>query len=171
MKTLKNFTVILLSGALLVSLGGALPAEVALKLGSPPPPLELPTLNNEKIAIDHYLGKQALLLAFFTTWSKPCVNELEFLQNISSRLKEKEVAVLAVSFDTKSQNVQSFIQKSRISFPVLIDKRHRYLDDYQILVIPTLYVIGKNGMLKSVYVDFDDGVKRAIEKEVQEIIK
>lgn len=142
-------------------------AKPALKVGSPSPSFELPNLEGKTVSLSDYLGKKVIVLSFFASWSKSCQQEILFLQDLS---KNKGLKILGVSFDRKLKNLKSFINENTIGFEILHDKKLRTLKDFRILIIPTLFVIDKEGLVKSIYVDFDKNVKKAVSKEVQRLL-
>ncbi|MEE8637544.1 MAG: peroxiredoxin family protein [Candidatus Margulisiibacteriota bacterium] len=148
-------------------LGISASAKSALKVGSPSPSFDLPNLEGKTVSLKDYLGKKVIVLSFFASWSKSCQQEILFLQDLS---KNKGLKILGVSFDRKLKNLKSFINENKIGFEILHDKKLKTLKDFRILIIPTLFVIDKEGIIKSIYVDFDQNVKKAVSKEVQKLL-
>ncbi len=148
-------------------LGISASAKPALKVGSPSPSFDLPNLEGKTVSLKDYLGKKVIVLSFFASWSKSCQQEILFLQDLS---KNKGLKILGVSFDRKLKNLKSFINENKIGFEILHDKKLKTLKDFRILIIPTLFVIDKEGIIKSIYVDFDQNVKKAVSKEVQKLL-
>jgi len=140
------------------------------KVGLPAPKLELPNLKGETVSLSSLQGEKIVILTFWTTWSKTCSDELIFLQKLYNKYEGKNLEILAVSFDSKTTNLQSFINKNNITFPVLTDKKHRYLDKYCILIIPTTFLIDKSGILQNIYVDFDAVIRKNLEKDLAELL-
>ncbi len=145
-------------------------AKPAVKVGSECPSFSLPTLSGKTINIDKYVGKNVILLSFFTSWSKSCVKETLFLQELHKKYSKKGLKVVGISFDRKSSKLASFISKNGLKYPILHDKKLKTLKKFRILIIPTLLIIDKKGNIKSIYVDFDKNVKKAVSKEVQKLI-
>ena len=61
--------------------------------------------------------------AFTTTWCKPCKQELPFLSDYYSELKDDGLVILAISTDdarTKAQ-VRKTVKQKRLKMPVLLD--------------------------------------------------
>jgi len=49
----------------------------------------------------------------------------------------------------------------------LIDKKLATLNKYAILIIPTTITMGKDGKIKSIFVDYDDNVKKSLQDFVR----
>jgi peroxiredoxin len=153
-----------------VLLGISASAKPVLKVGSPSPSFELPNLKGKTVGLKDYLGKKVIVLSFFASWSKSCQQEILFLQDLHKKYKKKGIKIIGVSFDRKLKKLESFINENNIKFEILHDKKLRTLKDFRILIIPTLFVIDKEGIIKSIYVDFDKNVKKAVSKEVQKLL-
>jgi len=143
-------------------------AKPVLKVGSPPPPFSLKNLSGKTIKLKSYLGSKPIILSFFASWSKSCKKEISFLQDLSS--KHKNLKVIGVSFDRKSNDLKNYVSANKISFEILHDSKLKTLRDYRILIIPTLFVIDKSGKVKSIYVDFDKNVEKAVATEIKKLL-
>lgn len=145
-------------------------AKPVLKVGSPSPSFSLPNLNGKTVSLEEYLGKKVIVLSFFASWSKSCQEEILFLQDLHKKYRWKGVKVIGVSFDRKLKKLNSFVNENNIRFEILHDKKLKTLKDFRILIIPTLFVIDKEGNIKSIYVDFDKNVEKALSKEIQKLL-
>lgn len=145
-------------------------AKPVLKVGSPPPSFSLPNLEEKTIALDTYLGKKIVLLSFFASWSKSCQEEIAFLEGLHEQYESKGIKVIGVSYDRKAMELASFVTLNEIELEVLHDQKLKTLKDYRILILPTLYVIDKQGKIKSIYVDFDQNVEKAVSQEIKQLL-
>ncbi|MBU1026549.1 MAG: TlpA family protein disulfide reductase [Candidatus Margulisbacteria bacterium] len=156
--------------ALIVLLTAPVWAKPAAKVGSECPSFSLPTLSGEIINLDKYLGKNSIILSFFTSWSKSCVEETIFLEELHDKYHKKGLQVIGISFDRKGNKLASFISKNGLKYSILHDKKLKTLKKFRILIIPTLLVIDKKGNIKSIYVDFDKNVKESVAEEIKNLL-
>ncbi|KPJ64865.1 hypothetical protein AMJ44_12000 [candidate division WOR-1 bacterium DG_54_3] len=145
-------------------------AQPVLKIGSSPPSFTLSNLKGEIIYLDRYLGNNIILLSFFASWSKSCREEILFLKELDDQYRKKGLKIIAISFDRKLEKLQSLVDTHDLKFDVLHDKKLTTLKDFRILIIPTLFVIDGEGKIKSIYVDFDENVEKALSKEIQMLL-
>jgi peroxiredoxin len=141
-----------------------------LKINSLAPSLTLPNLNGEPVFLESFQGKKAVLLTFWTTWGKSCKDELRLLQRLIEEYGSEKLEVIGISLDKDVSAIQAFLNENKIKITVLQDKKNKSLDKFHILIIPTLFVIDKNGILKNIYVDFDENVKKLVEKDVKALL-
>jgi len=94
-----------------------LPLVLGLFLGievsaqqAPPPPLY--TIYDSMPQLEDRIKKSenfTLVIKFWATWCKPCVEELPIFEQLNERYAEKNVKVLLVSLDFKSQLQKRFL--------------------------------------------------------------
>lgn len=141
--------------------------KAPIQIGNPIPSIELPSVTGNAINTDS-LKDSAMLLTFFSTWSKPCLDNLLAIQQLSEKFKG--LKVVAVSFDKKSAAVDTFLKNNGLDLTCLIDKKQKYLDTFHILMIPTTFLVDKNGNLKKVYIDYDDSFKESMTADIIEVL-
>jgi peroxiredoxin len=129
-------------------------------IGEPPPALTLPNLSGKVVELSNFSGRPTIL-TFFTSWSDTCKRELSDL-NVLYRGFSPTLEVVAISLDRKSKTLQEFLANNDYSFKFLIDKKLSSLNKYTILIIPTTFLINREGQIEKILVDYDDNVKTAI---------
>lgn len=123
------------------------------------PPKTVPeqgSLMIQASALQTWLTAQkgkVVVINLWATWCPPCVQELPDLQTFAQ--KHPDVAVLAVSLDdpaAKGTDVQAFLhQQNLLTLPIkVLDSANpirelAFLDPNMEDVLPTTYVIGKDG--------------------------
>ncbi len=150
----------------------AIPASATpvLRIGSPPPSFNLRNLDGKTVELEDVLGGNTVILSFFASWSKSCQEEVLFLNELARKYSAKGVKIIGVSFDRKISDLGSFISENAIKFEILHDKKLTTLKDFRILIIPTLFIIDKDGNLANIYVDFDENVEKAVSLEVKKLL-
>ena len=87
-----------------------------------------------------------VLLNLWATWCAPCVKEMPSFETLYRRFRSQGLTVLAVSLDKdRSAKVQEFVDKYKLSFPVLLDTEGVAEKLYPSFTIPFTYVIDKQG--------------------------
>ena len=95
--------------------------------------------------LDDHAGK-VIVVNFWATWCAPCVKEMPSFETLYRRFRSQGLTVLAVSLDKdRSAKVQEFVDKYKLSFPVLLDTEGVAEKLYPSFTIPFTYVIDKQG--------------------------
>ncbi len=103
------------------------------------------TLQGEQVSLSDYKGK-IVILNFWTSWCGPCKEEMPHMQSFSE--KHPDIAMLAVnltSMDLGLDAVKQFVEEYRLTFPILLDEADVVGKAYNILTIPTSYIIDPEG--------------------------
>lgn len=131
-----------------------------------PPPLLLTDLNGRYHQLEDYRG-HVILVNFWASWCPPCVHEMPSLEALSKRYRHKPFQILAVNMEEQKETVAHFVETSNITFPVLLDKTGRAVQDWKISAYPTTLIVGREGRLKYGLigaVDWEDaGIRRVLD--------
>ena len=109
------------------------------------PKFTLRNLRGNLEGLDDHAGK-VIVVNFWATWCAPCVKEMPSFETLYRRFRSQGLTVLAVSLDKdRSAKVQEFVDKYKLSFPVLLDTEGIAEKLYPSFTIPFTYVIDKQG--------------------------
>jgi peroxiredoxin len=109
------------------------------------PPFKLRNLKGNLEGLDDHSGK-VIVINFWATWCVPCVKEMPSFENLYRRFRSKGLTILAISLDKgDASKVQEFVDKHKLSFPVLLDTEGVAEKLYPSFTIPFTYVIDKQG--------------------------
>lgn len=105
----------------------------------------LKDLQGNEVQLSDFRGK-GVMLNFWGSWCDPCKGEMPFI-NEAYQKKVPGVVVLAVNIRETKLAVQNFVNQDHIKFPVLLDSGGIVTQDYNIVPIPTTFLIDKNGKI------------------------
>jgi peroxiredoxin len=100
----------------------ALPAFAQDADRAPAPDFRVGTLDGSTATLGEHAGK-VVVISFWATWCRPCLQELPHLQRLYAELGDEGLVVLAVSNDgpeTQAQ-VRAIANRGGWTFPVLLD--------------------------------------------------
>lgn len=146
------------------------PAYVyAGQVGAKAPSFSLPDLHGKTISLEDFKGK-VVFLDFWAPWCRPCRDELPVLDTLSGKYGKDGLVVIAVSVDTVVQNVTRFIQKVPLRIDILVDGKNEVADAYRVSILPTGFIIGRDGVIRYLHKGFDKGLVPLYEKEITELL-
>ena len=123
----------------------------------------LTTLQGEQVSLSDYKGK-IVILNFWTSWCGPCKEEMPHMQSFSE--KHPDIQMLAVnltSMDLGLDAVKQFVEDYELTFPILLDEADAVGKAYNILTIPTSYMIDPEGrVFKEVIGPMDETMMEAL---------
>ena len=111
------------------------------------PGLTLPDLSGKPRNLDEFAGK-VLLINFWASWCRPCIEELPGLQRLIEAMGERPFAVIGVNVGEGERRVQAAVKRLRMEFPILLDKDSTEFKSWGANVLPTAYVLDGSGRVR-----------------------
>ncbi|MFJ8262856.1 peroxiredoxin family protein [Rummeliibacillus sp. NPDC094406] len=111
------------------------------------PDFELKTLEGETVRLSDYIGKK-VIINFWATWCPPCNEEVPHMQKVYEEYKNQGVEILAVNVTNKDKGkeaIAQFVKEHGLTFEVLLDEEGFVGSTYQVLTLPTTYIIDTEG--------------------------
>jgi peroxiredoxin len=142
----RGLKVLLVTGVLALAVAGGL---LALARRGPmlAPDFALPDLAGRTVRLSGLRGK-VVVLNLWATWCPPCVEEMPSMERLYGALRDADFALLAVSQDEDGKRVVApFVERTRLSFPVLLDPERQVGDRYGVSGYPETFVIDRNGLV------------------------
>jgi peroxiredoxin len=115
--------------------------------GGSTPPLALKDVAGAVHDLARYRGK-VVLINFWATWCEPCRAEMPSLQRLRERLPDTSFAVLAINVDEPDARVRRFLEETRLDLPVLLDPNKTVTRAWGVRVMPTTFVVGRDGRIR-----------------------
>ncbi len=112
-------------------------------------------LSGIQVNLDDYLGKQVVVLNFFTTWCPSCNEEVPVLNSFYEAFKDK-LSLYAISVGESKAKVSSFVEKKSVVYPVLLDEKSSVASLYGVKGVPTIIVIDIDKSIKYYGYDIED---------------
>lgn len=111
------------------------------------PEFKYKDLTGEMQSLEKYKG-QYLVLYFWATWCPACVHEVESIKSVYKQLKSKSVALVTVSLDRNRKQLENFVKKKKVEYPVIFTGKvwdDPIALDYRIEGTPSFVVISPQG--------------------------
>lgn len=106
------------------------------------PSFSLPDVDGAKQDLRTRAGR-VVLVHFFATWCEPCREELTSLKQLVERMPAEGFAVVAVNVAEVPLRVRSFLEKTPVNFPVLLDADRAVTKAWDVSILPTTFVLDR----------------------------
>jgi peroxiredoxin len=119
-------------------------------VGEKAPDFQLQTLDGKDIKLSELEG-QPVIINFWATWCTPCKKEMPDLQGLYDSNEGSHIEILAINMTTMEsdgEKVREFSDELGLTFPLLLDKDGDVEKTYQVITIPTTYIIDSKGIIR-----------------------
>ncbi|MDT3695482.1 MAG: TlpA disulfide reductase family protein [Ignavibacterium sp.] len=141
--------------------------------GRKAPNFKLTDLNGKYVELNKETGSGPILISFWATWCKPCLEEMAEFNKIYSQYKDKGFKLLAISTDTEKTvaKVKPYIKSKGYDFTVLFDTNSDVARKYYAQQMPYTVMLDKNGNIVYSHLGYMRGDEIKVEKLLLELLE
>jgi peroxiredoxin len=125
--------------------------EVGLEKDQLAPDFTLFNLDGEDVTLSDLRGKR-VVLNFWATWCPPCEAEMPHMQKYYDKYAEEDnVEIIGVNLTYQNETVErveQFVENYNITFPILYELDESVANQYEIITIPSTYMIDTEGKVQ-----------------------
>jgi cytochrome c biogenesis protein CcmG/thiol:disulfide interchange protein DsbE len=147
---------------------GLLSFPVFASTNQPAPDFSLPTAQGE-IELNKLQG-QVVYLDFWASWCGPCRKSFPWMKAMQSRYGRDGLKVIAVNLDKKREQAEKFLEELQAQFTVAFDPEGKVAEQYQLVGMPTSFLIDRQGRIHSTHIGFREPDKGRMEAEIQALL-
>ncbi len=140
-------------------------------VGKPAHLFEGEDLEGTSIRLAEFKGK-VVLLYFWATWRRPCVQAIPHVQRLSVTYADKGVVVVGVNLNTRDAEevVRQFLAKKKITFRQFMDVDGAVAEAYAVNRIPCTVLIDKEGVVQWIKRGHDPGVEEEVAGKIETLL-
>ncbi len=174
---MRRTAVLLMAAALVLSVQGSARALFGSsdkpEVGSDAPRFTAPLLEGGDFDLGPHLGRDVVLLDFWSIYCVSCVQEMPKLVGIHDRYKDQGLVTVGVDLDSfGTRRVIKFVKglDFNVSYPIVVDKTRQVAGKYGVSVLPTTIIIDRQGKVSYYHVGYAPGDEEEIEAKVKEAL-
>jgi len=148
-------------------------SEQAVASGTQAADFSLRDANGSVVNLSDYLGKQVVILDFWATYCIPCGEELQHLQALYQKHKDKGFVVLGIAMDGPESiaQVPTYVNRYGMTFPVLLDEETKAVNLYNPKrTMPLTVEIDRKGVIARVRSGYQPGDEKRLAAEVEALL-
>ena len=122
--------------------------ETGVDIGQKAAPFKLLSVEGKELELESFAKDKVTLLVFGTTWCPSCRHEVPILKEYYNDLKDDGFKVLGINVQESKKKVNSFVEKNRINYPVVLDSNAETARLYNVVGIPLNIILDKKGVIR-----------------------
>jgi len=141
--------------------------------GRKAPNFKLVNLEGKYVELNSQTGNGPILLSFWATWCKPCLEEMVEYNKIYQEYKDLGFTLLAISTDTEKSvaKVKPYIKSKGYNFPVLLDTNSEVARKYYAQQMPYTVLIDKSGNIVYSHLGYMKGDEKKVANLISELLE
>ena len=94
------------------------------------------------------------IIDFWASWCAPCKASFPAFARLQADYAARGVVIVAISVDEKPSAFAAFVKKWQPPFAALLDSEQKLVQVVKVPVMPSSYVLGRDGRVRFVHVGF-----------------
>jgi len=93
-----------------------------------------------------YAGK-VVVLDFWASWCEPCRRSFPWLNAMHDKYAREGLVIVGVNLDMQRADAHRFLEEYPADFSIVYDENQDLARQYEVIAMPSSYVIGRDGQL------------------------
>jgi len=136
----------------------------------PAPEFSLSQLDGNTFDLAAHQHKHIVLLDFWATWCGPCRAAMPTLVDIARDYSGRGVRYFAVNLREDPETIRRYLKDTRLDIVVPLDKDGSVAKKYGVRGIPTMVIVGVDGIVKKVHVGSSPRLKTELTRTLDELL-
>jgi peroxiredoxin len=145
-------------------------AANAVGLQDQAPDFTLENLTGGNMRLEEYRG-QVVLINFWASWCGPCRQEMPILDRLHHRYEDTGFAVLGINVEGESAPAQEIVDRTNVTFPILIDDGQKVSELYNLEAMPSTVVVDRDGVVRYIHRGYKPGDEAKYVEVVKQLIR
>ena len=133
------------------------------------PDLKLKDLSGNEVSIASFKGK-TVLLNFWASWCPYCRKERAELNILHNDYKDRDLVIVSVSIDRSLEKLKRYMKEMPAEFIVLSDTEGSSAGSYEIMGLPTSYIIDSKGIIRHKYMGYKKWTGSSSRKIINDLV-
>jgi peroxiredoxin len=139
-------------------------------LGKPAPAFKTVDLNGKPFDLKSQLGKNVIMLDFWSTSCQPCLMLMPELEAVAEKYADRGVIYRAVNGGEDADSLKDFVKATKNKAPIVLDQNLEIWRAYGVEPIPQTVLIGKDGKVQAVHLGYGPALAEEISKQVEALL-
>ncbi len=146
--------------------------EKDIESGRKAPNFKLENIDGKYVELSKEIGNGPILISFWATWCKPCIEELTQYKAIFNEYESKGVKIFAVSTDNEktAAKVRPMVKSKGFPFTILLDPNSEVARKYYVPSVPYVVIVDKHGNIAYSHLGYMKGDEIKVREKLDEML-
>ncbi len=146
---------------------------VTVEKGDRAPLFVAETLEGEKFELKSHLGKNVILLNFWSVFCRDCISRIEALNKINDLFQQRDFELVGIAGDPPTARMLSQVKKyaSKMHYDVILDPELEVFDSYGVEIIPFAVLVARDGTVVMAIKSLDPEPLKQISDAIDRLTK
>jgi thiol-disulfide isomerase/thioredoxin len=117
------------------------------------------------------LAGRVVYLDFWASWCTPCRASFPWMKTLQDKYRDKGLQVVTINLDNDPAAGRKFLGEMKSPLPVFFDPKGTLAKQYQIEVMPTSFVYGRDGKLEFRHEGFQPRETSSLESKIAALLQ
>lgn len=157
----------------ILSLPLATTFAVTVEKGDRAPYFKTETLEGKEFVLKEHLGKNVVLLNFWSVFCRDCISRIEALNKINDLFSQRDFELVGIAGDPPTSRMITQVKKyaAKMHYDVILDPQLEIFDSYGVEIIPFAVLLDKNGTVVVAIRSLDPESLKLISEEIDKLTK
>lgn len=109
-------------------------------------------------------------LDFWASWCDPCRKSFPWMNQLKDRYGTQGLEIIAINLDKTRDKSKSFLAATLPRFTIAFDPQGETAERYQVMGMPSSYLIDRNGMIHHSHIGFRARDRATLESQIEELL-
>ena len=128
-----------------------------------------PVSAQETFDLEAYRGK-IVWVDFWASWCTPCRRSFPWLNAVMQKYADDGFVVVGVNVDKERELAEQFLEETPARFPIVYDPDGDLAREYELIGMPSSFLIGRDGRVISSHVGFRRDERERYETSIVEAL-
>lgn len=145
-------------------------AGFADERGASPENFQLPVLGGPgELGLEDVSGK-VVYVDFWASWCGPCRKAIPLYEAMYREIGTEHFEILAINVDENEQDAIDFLAQHPVTYPVLLDPTGTTAASWGIVVMPTSFLLDREGRIVRQFPGFETSHFEDIRHEIDSLL-
>ena len=121
------------------------------------------------VNLANYRGK-VVYVDFWASWCDPCRKSFPWMNKMQEQYKKYGFEVVAINLDEDKDLANQFLNEVPANFTIAFDPKGKTAESYGLKVMPSSYLIDKNGNLVTAHRGFKAKDTAKMEQQIRQLL-